>query len=64
MTWLVFWLGVATAACLVATIALGILFRRVRLKVFKYHRTAGIITVALGACHGAVALAFWIRGIG
>ena len=56
------WLGILTSVGLLSTIGLGILFRRAHFKVFAYHRASGIATVAIGACHGLLALAHWLGG--
>ena len=53
-------LGAVAAVLLFTTITLGILFRRARLKVFKYHAMAAMVTVALGAIHGVLALIHWL----
>ena len=49
-------LGGLTGTGLLATIVLGLLFRRAHWRVFRHHRVCAFVTIGLGLCHGTLAL--------
>ena len=54
--WLVEIIGRLAALGLLTTAILGLLFRRARWKVLKFHRACAIAAIGMGLCHGVLAL--------